>query len=173
MFISILISISIIISIVFFVLKNPFELTENELLLEFEKETTLQKEFIGEFKELDRRKSKIPIVYYYSGKLPVYGLINIKNTLKFHEKVYFISQDLHVDLEGVININDSNFKFPEEVESKLRNSSSKRLKAVHTSDFRRIAMFDIFPNGNYIYSDLDEIILRPINRCNFVTMSWV
>lgn len=49
-------------------------------------------------------KSKIPIFYYFNGNsIPEWALLNIRNTLRFHEKVYFVSRDgLQVNFDGVM-----------------------------------------------------------------------
>jgi hypothetical protein len=162
------------ISIIVLLLTPQFQIPQNELIEMYEREITLEKAQLGPFKQIEiKEKSKIPIIYYYSGKLPKYGLVNIENTLRFHENVYFVSKDIKVDIPDVKNVNDSNFQLPISIQNKMKNSTNKHINTVHVSDFRRIALFDLFPQEDYIYSDLDEIILRPIHRCNFVTLSWV
>jgi len=62
-------------------------------------------EIFGEwFEDKNILKSKIPIVYYFNGNsIPEWALLNIRNTLRFHEKVYFVSRDgLQVTFDGVM-----------------------------------------------------------------------
>jgi hypothetical protein len=56
------------------------------------------------FEEKNIEKSEIPVVYYFNGnEMPEWGLLNIRNTLRFHKKVYFVSRDgLTVNFDGVM-----------------------------------------------------------------------
>lgn len=63
-------------------------------------------------------RSKLPILYYYNKVLPSYTTINIKQALLFHEKIYFVSKDLKVDIPGVVNVLDDE-ELPESVQCKL------------------------------------------------------
>ena len=77
-------------------------------------------------------------------------------------------------MQGVINVNQNSIDLlPPNVVAKIESVEHKKTRLVHYSDFTRLLVYKMINETQVIYSDLDEIVFKPIHRCNFFTLATV
>jgi len=131
---------------------------------------------LGELRDVKyESKSDIPVVYYWNGPdVPDWGLLTIRNIFRFHERVYFISDDAHtLDMSGVVNLDDR-ISLPEKIVDKMKEQTRKEIHLIHLSELKRTLLHTLLPKSEtrWIYSALDVIIMKPLRTCDFLTLSW-
>jgi len=76
-------------------------------------------------------------------------------------------------MPGVTNVKDT-ISLSKEMREKLAEQENEEAKLIHLSELKRTLLHQIMKRyeKQWIYSDLDVIILKPLYNCDFLSLVW-